>query len=47
MGVVAILVMGNIRFEHIFVPSTPGGSKCDFVTTGPVAFEEMFEIVIL
>ena len=47
MGVVAILVMWTIRFEHIFVPSAPGDSKCDLVTIGPVAFEEMFEIVIL
>ena len=46
MGVVAILVTRTIRFEHIFVPSAPGGSKWDLVTTGPVAFE-MFEIVIL
>ena len=47
MGVVAILVMWIIRFEHIFVPSVPGGSKWDLVTIGLVAFEEMFEIVIL
>ena len=47
MGVVAILVMCTIWFEHIFIPSVPGGSKWDLVTTGPVAFEEMFEIVIL
>ena len=43
MGVVAILAM----FEHIFVPSAPGGSKWDLVTIGPVAFEEMFETGIL
>ena len=47
MGVVAILVMWTIRFEQIFVPSTPGGSKWDLVTIGPVAFEEMFELVII
>ena len=47
MGVVAILVMWTIRFEHTFVPSAPGGSKCDLVTIGLVAFEEMFEIVLL
>ena len=47
MGVVAILIMLIIRFEHIFVPSAPGGSKRDLVTMSPVAFEEMFEIVIL
>ena len=34
-------------FEHIFVPSAPGGSKWDLVTIGSVAYEEMFEIVIL
>ena len=44
MGVVAILVMWTIGFEHIFVPSAPGGSKWDVVTIG---FEEMFEIVII
>ena len=44
MGVVAILVMCTKRFEHIFIPSAPGGSKWDLVTIGPVAFEEMFEI---
>ena len=47
MGVVAVLVMWTIRFDHIFVPSAPGGSKWDLVTIGPVAFEEMFLIVIL
>ena len=47
MSVVAILVMLTIRFEHIFVQSAPGGSKWDLVTIGPVAFEEMFGIVIL
>ena len=31
----------------ISVPSAPGGSKWDLVTIGPVAFEEMFETVIL
>ena len=47
MGVVAMLVMCTIRFEHIFVPSAPGGSKWDLITIGPVAFEEMFGIVII
>ena len=47
MDVVAILVMWTIQFEHSFVPSAPGGSKWDLVTIGLVAFEEMFEIVIL
>ena len=47
MGVVAILVMWTILFEHIFVPSAPDGSNWDLVTTGPVAFEEMCEIAIL
>ena len=47
MGEVAILAMWTIRFEHIFVPSAQGGSKWDLVTIDPVAFEEMFEIVIL
>ena len=47
MGVVAILVMWTIKFEHISVPSAPGGSKWDLVTIGPDAFEEMFETVIL
>ena len=36
----AILVMWTLRFGY-------GGSKWDLVTIGPVAFEEMFEIVIL
>ena len=39
MGVVAILVMRTIRFEHIFVPSAPVGSKWDLVTIGRVAFD--------
>ena len=30
-------------FEHIFVPSAPDGSTLNMVTTGPVAFEEMFD----
>ena len=47
MGVVAILVMWTTRFECIFIPSAPGGSKWASVTIGPVAFEEIFEIVIL
>ena len=47
MGVLAILVMWTIQFEHISVPSAPGGSKWDLATIGPVAFEEMFETVIL
>ena len=47
MGAVAKLVMCTIRFEHVFVPSAPGGSKWDSVTIGQVAFDEMFEIVIL
>ena len=47
MGVVAILVMCTMQFEHSFVPSAPDGSKWDLVTIGPVAFEEMFKIVIL
>ena len=47
MGVVAILVMLTIQFEHMFILSAQGGSKWDLVTIGPVAFEEMFEIVIL
>ena len=32
MGVVAILVIRPIWFEHIFVLSAPGGSKWDLVT---------------
>ena len=49
MGVVAILFLWTIGFEHtcIFIPSAPGGSKWGLVTIGPVAFEEMFETVIL
>ena len=47
MGVVAILVMWPGQFEHIFVPSGPEGSTWNLVTTGCVAFEEMFKIVIL
>ena len=46
MGVVAILVMWLGRYEHIFVPSSRGGSTGNLVTTGLVAFEKMFEIVI-
>ena len=47
MGMVAILVMWPAKFEHIFIPSAPGGSTWNLVTIGPVAFGEMFEIVIL
>ena len=47
MGVVGILVMLSIQFEHISVPSAPGGSKWDLFKIGPVALDEMFETVIL
>ena len=33
-------------FEQTFLPSAQGSSIWNFVTTGPVAFEEMFETVI-
>ena len=39
---------GHIAHLNIFfVLSAPGGSKWDLVTICPVAFEELFEIVIL
>ena len=44
MGVVAILVMLTIPF-HLSI--SPGGSKWDLVTIGPVACKEMFDTVIL
>ena len=34
-------------FEHSFIPSAPGGFTRNLVTFGPVAFEEMFETVII
>ena len=49
MGMVAILVMWPGRFEHIFVSANPKGYiwYTRMVTTGLVAFEEMFENVKL
>ena len=37
----------TLRVCTIFIPSAQGGSKRNLVTFGPVAFEEMFETVVL
>ena len=46
MGMAAILVMRPGPFEHLFVPSTPGGYIWNMVTVGLVVSEKKsFEIV--
>ena len=44
MGVVAILVMWTIGFEHIFVPSAPGGSKWDLFIICSVALRRCLKL---
>ena len=44
MGAVAILVSWTIGFEHIFVPSAPGGSKWDLVIIGSVALRRCLKL---